>query len=197
MLHQVGAPLRHWAHNPSGQLTENNTGRASTAHHAQQHNTRTCARYKPKTQATSSHPLPKDAKFRQSPLRQWTSKYIQIRTSSSSSSPLTANTASGSVGFTLCPRLAAVALARRPGSPSTRSSSQRTSRTSSRRIRHHFGASALQRSLSTAKDNGIRIKRTDVQEEYKGPAFDMNVHTTELLHFSLAAFQPAVFDCTV
>ena len=82
----------------------------------------------------------------------------------------------GNVGFTLRPRLAAVALAHRPGSPSTRGPLQLPSRTASRRIRHHFGASALQRSLSTTKDNEIRIKRTDVQEECKGPTFDMNTH---------------------
>ena len=84
------------------------------------------------------------------------------------------------VGFTLRPLLAAVALAHRPGSPSTRGSSQRTSRTASRRIRRCLGTSALQRLLSTAKDSQICIKHIDMQEEQKGPAFTMNVHTTEL-----------------
>ena len=87
---------------------------------------------------------------------------------------------SSSVGFTLRPRLAAVALAHRPGSPSTRDSFQLPSRTTSRRIRRCLGASALQRLLSTAKDRQIRTERTDIQEEHKGPAFTMNVHTTEL-----------------
>ena len=82
------------------------------------------------------------------------------------------------VGFTLRPRLAAVALAHRPGSPSTRGSFQLPSRTASRRIRRCLGASALQRLLSTAKDRQIRTERTDIQEEHKGPAFTMNVHTT-------------------
>lgn len=60
---------------PRGQWIETISGRPTTLHHAQQHNTRTCALYKPKAQATPSTLLPKDAKFRQSPLRQWTSKY--------------------------------------------------------------------------------------------------------------------------
>ena len=78
-----------------------------------------------------------------------------------------------------------MALAHRPGSPSTRGSSQRTSRTASRRIRRCLGTSALQRLLSTAKDSQICIKHIDMQEEHKGPTFTMNVHTTELpfVHF--------------
>ena len=43
-----------------------------------------------------------------------------------------------------------------------------------------LGASALQRLLSTAKDSQVHTKHIDMQEEHKGPAFTMNVHTTEL-----------------
>ena len=50
------------------------------------------------------------------------------------------------------------------------------------------------RLLSTAKDSQIFIKHIDMQEEHKGPAFTMNVHTTEL---PLSAFCPTFLDCTV